>query len=120
MRDQYEIIPLWTGFDNWNAQYFTTEMESNNFIMEIVIQGAKTMSAPMKQLEAEFKGRKINYNNNPVLKWNLTNTQIKSDDNGNIRPIKGRSPKQRIDGTVSLIDAFVIYMRHFEDYQNLL
>lgn len=120
MRDEHEIIPLWTGFDNWNAQYFTTEMESNNFIMEIVIQGAKTMSAPMKQLEAEFKGRKINYNNNPVLKWNLTNTQIKSDDNGNIRPIKGRNPKMRIDGTVSLIDAFVIYMRHHEDYTNLL
>lgn len=120
MRDEHEIIPLWTGFDNWNAQYFTSEMQTNNFQMEIVIQGAKTMSAPMKQLEAEFKSRSINYNNNPILKWNLTNTQIKSDDNGNIRPIKGRNPKQRIDGTVSLIDAFVIYMRHFEDYQNLL
>ena len=120
MRDVYEIYPLWVGFDNWNAQYFTLEMERNNFVMEQVIQGAKTMSPAMKQLEAEFRIRNINYNNNPILKWNLTNTQIKQDDNDNIRPIKGKNAKQRIDGTVALIDAYVIYMRHYEDYHNLM
>ncbi len=74
----------------------------------------------MKELEAQFKSRNINYNNSPILKWNLTNTQIKQDDNDNIRPVKGKNAKQRIDGTVSLIDSFVIYMRHYEDYNNLL
>jgi len=120
MRDEHEIFPLWIGYDNWNAQYFTTEMQSNNFVMEIVIQGAKTMSPAMKQLAAEFRSQNINYNNNPILKWNLTNTQVKQDDNDNIRPVKGKNTKQRIDGTVSLIDAFVVYMRHYEDYNNLL
>lgn len=120
MRETYEIIPLWVGYDSWNAPYFTVEMTSNNFVMEEVIQGPKTMSAPMKQMEAELKSRNINYNNNPVLKWNLTNTQIKTDENMNIRPVKGRNPKMRIDGTVSLIDAFVMYMKHYGDYSNLL
>jgi phage terminase large subunit-like protein len=120
MRDKYEIFPLWIGYDNWNAQYFTIEMQNNNFVMEQVIQGAKTMSPAMKELEAQFKSRNINYNNNSILKWNLTNTQIKQDDNDNIRPVKGKNAKQRIDGTVSLVDAFVIYMRHYEDYNNLL
>lgn len=119
-RDEYKIFPLWVGFDNWNAQYFTIEMQNNNFVMEQVIQGARTMSPAMKQLAGEFRFRNINYNNNPILKWNLTNTQIKTDDNENIRPTKGRNPKLRIDGTVSLIDAFVIYMKHYEDYNNLL
>lgn len=120
MREKYEIFPLWIGYDSWNAQYFTTEMESNNFTMEQVIQGAKTMSPAMKQMEAEFKSHNLNYNNSQILKWNLTNTQVKADDNMNIRPVKGRNPKMRIDGTVSLIDAFVIYMRHYDDYANLL
>lgn len=120
MRDECEIFPLWIGYDNWNAQYFTIEMQNNNFVMEQVIQGAKTMSPAMKELEAQFKSRNINYNNSPILKWNLTNTQIKQDDNDNIRPVKGKNAKQRIDGTVSLIDSFVIYMRHYEDYNNLL
>lgn len=120
MRDDYKILPLWIGYDNWNAQYFTTDMQNHNFVMERVIQGAKTMSPAMKQLEAEFKSKNIIYNNNPVTKWNLTNTQVKTDDNNNIRPIKGKNTKQRIDGTVSLIDAFVIYMRHYDDYRNLI
>ena len=120
MRDKHEIYPLWIGYDSWNAQYFTQEMHNNNFIMEIVIQGAKTMSPAMKEMEAEFKAKHINYNNSPILKWNLTNTQIKQDDNDNIRPVKGKSQKQRIDGTVSLIDSFVIYMKHYEDYHNLM
>lgn len=120
MRDVHEIYPLWVGYDNWNAQYFTQDMENSNFVMEQVIQGAKTMSPAMKQVEGEFASANIIYNNNPVLKWCLTNTPVKSDDNNNIRPVKGRNTKKRIDGTVSLIDSFVVYMRHHDDYHNLV
>lgn len=120
MRDVHEIYPLWVGYDNWNAQYFTQDMENSNFVMEQVIQGAKTMSPAMKQVEGEFASANIIYNNNPVLKWCLTNTPVKSDDNNNIRPVKGKNTKKRIDGTVSLIDSFVVYMRHHDDYHNLV
>jgi phage terminase large subunit-like protein len=119
MRDEFGIYPLWVGYDKWNANYWVKEMSVNQFTMDEVIQGAKTMSPAMKQMEADFADRKIIYNNNPILKWNLTNTQIKADENENIRPVKGRNAKLRIDGTVSLIDAYVIYMRHYEDYKNL-
>lgn len=119
MRDQFEIYPLWIGFDNWNANYWVEEMKNNSFTMEDVIQGAKTMSSPMKDLKADLHDNKINYNNNPILKWCLTNTVIKIDDNENIRPVKGKNQRQRIDGTVSLIDAYVIYNRHKEDYINM-
>lgn len=119
MRDQFEIYPLWIGFDNWNANYWVEEMKNNSFTMEDVIQGAKTMSSPMKDLKADLHDNKINYNNNPILKWCLTNTVVKVDDNENIRPVKGKNQRQRIDGTVSLIDAYVIYNRHKEDYINM-
>lgn len=119
MRDRYEIIPLWIGYDTWGSQYWTEEMKMNGFVMEPVIQGARTMSQPMKELAAEFKSKRINYNNNPVLKWCMTNTQIKTDENGNIRPVKGQNAKQRIDGAVSLIDAYVVYIKHREDYRNM-
>ena len=119
MRDEFEIYPLWVGFDNWNANYWVEEMKNNSFTMEDVIQGAKTMSSPMKDMKADLQENKINYNNNPILKWCLSNTVIKVDDNENIRPIKGKNQRQRIDGTVSLIDAYVIYNRHKEDYINM-
>lgn len=116
MRDKYDINPLWVGFDRWNAQYWVEEMKSEGFIMEPVIQGAMTMSAPMKELEAEFKAKNINYNNTDILRWCLTNTTIAQDQNQNIRPVKGKNVKQRIDGTVSLIDAYVVYINHMSDY----
>lgn len=118
-REENGFYPLWIGYDNWGSQYWTKEMESNGFKLEVVIQGAKTMSAPMKNIVAEFRQGNINYNNNPILKWCLTNTTIKQDENDNIRPVKGKSQRQRIDGAVSLIDAFVVYYNHFEDYRNM-
>ena len=119
LREKYGIYTLWVGFDKWNAQYWQEEMKQNSFVLEEVIQGALTMSAPMKLLSADLESKIINYNNNPVLKWCLTNTQIEVDKNDNIRPVKGKNTKQRIDGTVSLIDAYVVLQRHYEDYINM-
>ena len=119
LREKYGIYTLWVGFDKWNAQYWQEEMKQNSFNLEEVIQGSLTMSAPMKLLSADLESKVINYNNNPVLKWCLTNTQIEVDKNDNIRPVKGKNAKQRIDGTVSLIDAYVVLQRHYEDYINM-
>ncbi len=119
LREKYGIYTLWVGFDKWNAQYWQDEMKQNNFKLEEVIQGSLTMSSPMKLLAADLENKIINYNNNPVLKWCLTNTQVEVDKNDNIRPVKGKNAKQRIDGTVSLIDAYVVLQRHYEDYINM-
>jgi phage terminase large subunit-like protein len=119
MRDEYQIYPLWVGYDRWGAQYWVEEMVQNGYQMESVIQGAITMSQPMKELEADLLEKRVVYNNNPVLKWCFTNTQIKSDENGNIRPVKGRNQKQRIDGVVSLIDAYVVLHKRYDDYMNM-
>lgn len=116
LREQYSIYVLWIGYDPWGANLWIEEMKRNNFVMEEVRQGAKTMSNPMKQLACELSSKNINYDNNPILKWCLTNTQVEIDKNDNIRPIKGKNKKQRIDGAVSLIDAFVVLHNHYEDY----
>lgn len=116
LHTEYDITCSWIGYDPWGAKYWIQEMSDTGFKMEEVIQGAKTMSNPMKELEADLKDKKVNYNNNPILKWCLLNTAIKTDDNDNIRPVKGKNQKQRIDGTVSLIDAYVVLFRVMNDY----
>lgn len=116
MHNEYDISALWIGYDPWGSQYWITEMEEAGFEMEKVIQGAKTMSNPMKQLEADLKEKKVNYNNNPILKWCLLNTAIEIDKNDNIRPVKGKKSKQRIDGAVSLIDAYCVLFDKMSDY----
>ena len=46
------------------------------------------MSAPMKTFAADLEAKRINYNNNPILKWNLSNAAIDADKNNNISLIK--------------------------------
>lgn len=116
MNDEYKISTLWIGYDPWNTQYWVEEMKANGFEMVEVRQGAKTMSNPMKQLEADLIENKVNYNNNPILKWCLCNTSVKRDENDNIRPIKGKKQRARIDGTVSLIIAYCVLFDKLNDY----
>lgn len=116
----YGIRPLWVGYDPWNSQYWIKEMEDLGFNMEKIRQGIYTLSEPMKILEADLKNNIVNYNNNPILKWCLSNTQAKVDLNGNIQPSKLSSKYKRIDGTVALIIAYVVLNRYKNDYENMI
>ena len=116
MLNNYGITPLWIYYDNYSAKYWVEEMKAHGFKMERCIQGAKTLSLPMQQLGADLKAKKINYNNNPILKWCLTNTGVYEDRNGNIVPIKNQSAKQRIDGVASMLDAYVGLYEHYEEF----
>ncbi len=116
MMNDYDISPLWIYYDNYSARYFVSEMEMNGFKMIRTPQGAKTLSLPMQNLGADLEKHKVNYNNNPILKWNLTNTGVETDRNGNIVPIKNQSAKRRIDGVASLLDAYVGLFDNYEEF----
>ena len=120
MQDDLKINTLWVGYDPWNTQYWVEEMKNYGFEMIEVRQGAKTMSNPMKQLEADLMDKIVNYNNNPILKWCLLNTSVKRDDNDNIRPVKGQKQRARIDGAVSLIIAYCIMYEKYNDYMAIV
>lgn len=117
--EEFDLRPLWVGYDKWSASYWCEDMKNVGFDMVEVRQGAQTMSVPMKQMKADLMDKKINYNNNPILKWCLSNTTIKQDENENIRPVKKQS-RQRIDGAVSLIDAYVVYTEKQQEYLNYI
>jgi len=113
---QYELFPAWVYYDSYSARYFVEEMQMQGFTMVRCIQGAKTLSLPMQMLGADLQAHKVNYDNNPILKWCLTNTGIQTDRNGNIVPIKNQSPRQRIDGTAALLDCYVGLYEHYNEY----
>jgi len=120
MIQQYGIRPLWIGYDPWNSLYWVKEMEEAGFTLEKVRQGVYSLSEPMKQLEADLKNKLVNYNNNPMMKWNLANTQAKVDINGNIQPSKLGSKFKRIDGTVALIIAYAVLNRYKVEYEGMI
>jgi phage terminase large subunit-like protein len=122
LRDEYGLYLPWIGYDSWSAQYFVEEMQTNfgKDAMIPVIQGKKTLSGPMKSMGADLESNKINYNNNQITKWCLSNTSIDVDKNDNIQPSKGKQQKKRIDGTAAMLNAYVIYQDKHQDYMNML
>ncbi|MFX4263115.1 terminase large subunit [Pelotomaculum propionicicum] len=120
LRDEYGILAYWCGYDSWNSPSWTEDMENRlGYKLKLnllpVIMGPKTLSAPMKLLKADLAAKLINYNNNPVLKWCLTNTSVEPDKNENIRPIKNNQ-RQRIDLAVALLIAYTVYQNNHADY----
>lgn len=119
MRDEFKIDAFAVGYDRALAGYWVDEMKANGFDMRAVAQGPFTWSQPMREMGAAFADKKVNYNKNPVLVWCLSNTAAKKSGVNNIQPVK-ITEKRRIDGMVSLLNAWVIYVRDFEDYMYLV
>lgn len=115
MQQKYKIDPIYVGYDRALAGYWVDEMTSNGFLMEAVAQGPFTWSQPMREMGAALADHKVNYNNNPILKWCLSNTAVKKSGLNNIQPIK-INERRRIDGAVSLLNAWVLYVKHYEDF----
>lgn len=111
LRDDYRIAEI--GFDPWNAVQTSLRLADAGLTMAESRQGYKTMSPAMKQLQALVLERKLKHGHHPVLRWMFGNTEIKQDENENIRPVKGKSI-ERIDGIVATINALDRAMRHEE------
>lgn len=122
MRDERDIYPYAIGYDPWHIDPSLVsefEMEFGKGIMMQIRQGVKTLSQPMKDLKAALQAKEIVYGNNPIDKWCLSNTYVKADINDNIQPVKDHQ-SQRIDGTLALIDAYVVFRDHREEYMTLI
>lgn len=121
MRDKYKITLWRCGYDRALADYWVQEMKMEfGNVMEAVPQGPITWTAPMNEMGAILSEKRLNYNNNPIFKWCLTNTAVKTTGtNEAIQPVKIQQ-KRRIDGTVSTLNAMVIYTKTREDYLNVI
>lgn len=122
LRDKEDLYVMFIGYDPWHIddtllREFKAEFGENSMIP--VRQGVITLSEPMKNLAADFKSHKVVYNNNPIDKWCLYNTQVKTDVNGNIQPVKGLDARKRIDGTVALICGYRVLQDKMDQYINL-
>ena len=45
----------------------------------------------------------LNWRANPVMRWNVENVAVKTDESGRIRPVKPKRAAKRIDGVVATL-----------------
>ena len=129
MRDQYKIEILKLGYDSWMSKEFVhyaiekgfseEKVVKNNLDQDIrdygiltsVIQGAKTLSEPIKIMKILFEQQQITYDKtNKLLPYCFYNMKIRFDSNNNASPHKSKSTGH-IDGAMGLLDSFVAYQR---------
>ncbi|MBU2703887.1 phage terminase large subunit-like protein [Sporomusaceae bacterium BoRhaA] len=122
MRDVYDVYIPWIGYDYFSAEYFVQDLKEQfgEECPEPVHQGAKTLSGPLMSLAADLDAKKINYENNPVTKWCMSNVAVTEDRNASKIPCKTSNQRRRIDGFAAMLDAYVVLERHLEDYTNMI
>ena len=120
--ENYGIQLYKCGYDVRLSKVFVNRMKElfGSEALEVIPQSPKYLSEPMKLLEADLKSQVVNYNENNILKWCLSNTQVKINDYGQIMAIKIKEqPSRRIDGAVSLIIAYATYRMYRTEYLDL-
>ena len=112
--EQYEILPLMTGYDRYSAQYLIQDMERYGFRCDDVYQGDNLWGV-LQEMEGLFKDGKVHIGNNDLLKIHLLNSAIKMNvERGRGKLVK-LSPNLHIDGCAALADAFCVRQKWYDE-----
>lgn len=98
-----------TAYDRWNASQTIIDLQNEGMECSPFGQGYGSMGAPTKEFEKMVLTEKIEHFGNPVLRWMMSSTVVKTDPAGNIKPDKEKSV-QKIDGIVASIMALGEWM----------
>lgn len=123
LQEKEDIYIMAIGYDPWHIDDSLLREFKAAFGESAMIpirQGVATLSQPMKELKADLGAKKIVYDNHPIDKMCLANTAVKTDVNGNIQPVKTDDSRKRIDGTMALIDGYVVLRDKFDEYISLI
>lgn len=101
LAEVYEIREV--AFDRWGSPPVTQALQEDEVVNLVQFgQGYVSMAAPTKELLNLVLGQKLAHGNHPVLTWNISNTMVKQDPAGNLKPDKQKS-REKIDGVVAMI-----------------
>ena len=119
----YDIKPFKIGYDQWHAKGLIKEIIKyfGDDVCEKVRMDFSSLSNPMRSLGADLKNHIVNYDRNEISKWCLKNVAIKTNNIGQIMPIKvqGQS-SNRIDGALSKIICYAVKSMYMSDFTLLL
>lgn len=111
------------GYDQRFAKEWLAAMEEYGWTkaagdVEMILQNAPTLSNAINLCEADFKSHLINYNDNPVNKWNFANACLKMNEQRQALIIKTENAK-KIDGAVTLASLYEMWRRYRSDLKKL-
>lgn len=121
VKQNFDVYTFAIGYDPWHI-IGTDEEQLVQYVGKerciAVRQGPKTLSQPMKEFRAQLSSNLVVSNHNPIDEWCRMNVSIKSDVNANIQPVKMQGKaKNRIDGFMAELCAYIALMNHRDEYE---
>lgn len=107
-----EIIPISNiSYDAWQSTALIIRLTEEGFNCQPYSQSIGSMNRPTKYMETIARNGQLIIDDNPITRWMFSNVVIKSDWNGNQRPVKANaSSEYKIDGIVAMLDALGNYL----------
>ena len=105
------------GYDPYNAREFVERWEAENGLLGIekVIQGVKTVSAPLGELKKLSEERMLLFDE-ALMTFAMGNCITLEDTNGNRKLLKKRY-EEKIDNVAAMMDAFIAYKLNKEAFE---
>ena len=112
--EDFEILPLMTGYDRYSAQYLIQDLERYGFRTDDVFQG-DNLHPVLQEMEGFMKDGHVHCGDNDLLKVHLLNSAIKmSVERGRGKLVKINAASH-IDGTAALADAFCVRQKWYDE-----
>lgn len=112
--EEYQILPLMTGYDRYSAQYLIQDLNAYGFLTDDVYQG-ENLYPVIQETEGLLADGKIHIGDNDLLKIHLLNSAIKmSTERGRGKLVK-IDQHAHIDGTAALLDAMTVRQKHYNE-----
>ena len=112
--EDFEILPLMTGYDRYSAQYLIQDLERYGFRTDDVYQGDNLWPV-LQEIEGYLKDGHVHCGDNDLLKVHMLNSAIKmSVERGRGKLVK-LNAASHIDGMAALADAFCVRQKWFEE-----
>ena len=108
------MYPVVVGYDRYNAQYLTNDLQQFGFKCDDVVQGFN-LSSPIQELEGYIRDGKLHIGDNDLLKVHLLDTALKfSAEKERCRIVK-LNHKAHIDGVASLLCAMTVRQKWWSE-----
>lgn len=98
------------AYDQYNATQWAINATSEGLPLEPYSQALWHFNRPTKEFERLVKSGKVIIDNNEITRWCFSNVYLKSDHNDNVKPIKGGTDQEKIDGVIAMLQALGIYL----------
>ena len=98
------------AYDSWNSVQWAIQCEEAGLPLEPYSQSIGNFNRPTRELERLIRSQKVVFQTNEITRWMFRNVLLKHDHNDNVKPTKGGTGNQKIDGVIAILEALVIYL----------